>query len=220
MNKVPKIIIHNSISLDGSLTQFQPNMDLHYRIAGSYNPTLHLIGSNTLKVGIELYGDEVPPEEDNDFEKPKRDKNLPYWVIIDTKGKLQGLLHTCRRFDYCKDVIVLISKVTPSVYRKYLKERSYAYHIVGTNHVELNKMLRLLVDQYKVETILTDTGRILSNLLLNQGFVSEISLLVHPIIVGNKAYNIFSNVEKSVTFNLHKKTTLNKEYVWLVYTIK
>ena len=76
MNKIPKIIIHNSISLDGSLTQFQPNMNLHYRIAGSYKPTIHLIGSNTLKVGIELYGDRVPPEEDTDFEKPKREREI------------------------------------------------------------------------------------------------------------------------------------------------
>jgi 2,5-diamino-6-(ribosylamino)-4(3H)-pyrimidinone 5'-phosphate reductase len=57
---IPKIIIHNSMSLDGSLTNFEPNMELHYRIAGKYNEEAHLIGSNTVKVGAKLYGDVTP----------------------------------------------------------------------------------------------------------------------------------------------------------------
>lgn len=217
---LPKVILHNSISLDGSLTNFEPNMGLHYQIAGSYEPDVHLIGSNTMKVGIELYGDGVPPEEKKDFEKPKRDKNLPYWVIIDTKGTLKGLLHTGRRFEFCKDIIVLISESTHKEYIKHLEERNYSYHIVGKNHIDLKKSIDLLSNKYKVKTILTDTGRILGNLLLNQGFVSEISLLVHPVIVGNKAYNMFSNVNKNITLKLHKKEALDKGYVWLVYKVE
>jgi hypothetical protein len=45
---LPKVIIHNSVSLDGSLTDFEPNMGLHYQIAGNYPPDAHLIGSNTV----------------------------------------------------------------------------------------------------------------------------------------------------------------------------
>jgi len=62
-----KVIIHNSTSLDGSLTNFEPNMKLHYQLAGSYKPSAHLIGSNTIKVGVELYENGVPPEEEKDF---------------------------------------------------------------------------------------------------------------------------------------------------------
>jgi 2,5-diamino-6-(ribosylamino)-4(3H)-pyrimidinone 5'-phosphate reductase len=64
-------------------------------------------------VGIELYGGSVPLEEKKDFEKLKRSESLPYWVIPDTKAILKGLLHTCRRFKFCKDVIVLISEENP-----------------------------------------------------------------------------------------------------------
>ena len=52
---LPKVIVHNSVSLDGSLTNFMPDMGLHYQIAGDYKPDAHLIGSNTVKVGVELY---------------------------------------------------------------------------------------------------------------------------------------------------------------------
>jgi 2,5-diamino-6-(ribosylamino)-4(3H)-pyrimidinone 5'-phosphate reductase len=216
----PKIIIHNSISTDSSLTNFEPNMSLHYKIAGSFKPDINLIGSNTIKKGIELYGEEVPLEEKKDFKKPKRNKKLPYWVIIDTRGKLKGLLHTCRRFELCKDVIILISEKTPKDYFNYLIERNYDYHNVGKDHVDLKKAIELLSNKYKAKTILVDTGRILGNLLIKQGFASMISLLIHPIIVGNKSYNMFSDINKNLKLKLIKNEILENDYIWLVYTIE
>jgi 2,5-diamino-6-(ribosylamino)-4(3H)-pyrimidinone 5'-phosphate reductase len=216
---LPKVIVHNSISIDGSLTHFVPNMGLHYQIAGSYKPDIHLIGSNTIKTGIEAQGNGVPPEEKNDFEKQKRDKNVPLWVIIDTKGDLKGLLHTCRRFEFCRDIIILASEKTPQAYLSHLKERNYDYHIVGKDHVNLKKALELLAKKYQAKTALTDAGRILGNLLLNQGLVSEISLLIHPVIVGKNSYNMFSDIHKSLKLSLIKKEILEKEYIWLVYKV-
>jgi 2,5-diamino-6-(ribosylamino)-4(3H)-pyrimidinone 5'-phosphate reductase len=217
---LPTIILHNSVSLDGSLTDFEPNMELHYQIAGKYEPDVHLIGSNTVKVGAELYSEGVPLEEAKDFEKPKRAKSLPYWVIPDTKGTLKGLLHTCRRFEFCKDVIILVSEKTPKEYIVHLEERNYDYHVVGKRHVDLEKALELLSTKYGVKKVLADTGRILGNLLLNQGLASEVSLLIHPIIVGNKSYNIFSNVSKTIRLQLNKAEVLDKGYVWLVYSVR
>jgi len=217
---LPRIIIHNSISIDGSLTNFEPNMGLHYQIAANYKPDAHLIGSNTIKKGIEIYGESIPQEEEKDFQKQERDKSLPYWVIIDTRGDLKGLLHTCRRFEFCKDVIILLSEKTPKNYLTHLKQRNYDYHIVGKDHVDLTKAFEILSKKYQIKTILTDTGRILSNILLNQGFVSEISLLIHPLILGNKSYNIFNDVEKTLKLKLLKKEILEKQYIWVVYKVE
>jgi len=215
----PKIVIHNSISLDGSLTNFEPNMDLHYKIAGNYEAEAHLIGSNTAKIGVTLYGNGIPQEEKKDYVKAKRDKNLPYWVIIDTKGALRGILQICRRFEFSRDIIILLSEETPNEYIEYLRERNYDHHIVGKSHVNLREALKILSTQYGVKTVLTDTGRILGNLLLNQGLVSEISLLIHPLIVGKDAYPILSDVKNTLNLTLQKKETLDKGYVWLVYKV-
>ncbi|MBP1662173.1 MAG: 5-amino-6-(5-phosphoribosylamino)uracil reductase [Thermoplasmatales archaeon] len=215
----PKIILHNSLSLDGSLTGFEPNMELHYRIAGMFKPEVHLIGSNTITAGIELYGTGVPPEKPSDFQKPKRNKKLPSWVIIDSKGKLQGLLHTCRQFEQVREVILLVSQTTPKRYLRYLDERQYEYHIVGKDSVDLSEALALLAKTYQVKTIVTDTGRILGNLLLNQGLVDEISLLVHPVIVGKTAYPMFSDINKNLDGTLVKCEQLEKHYIWLLYKI-
>jgi 2,5-diamino-6-(ribosylamino)-4(3H)-pyrimidinone 5'-phosphate reductase len=191
-------------------------MELHYKIAGKFKPDAHLIGSNTIKTGIELYGN-APQEEKKDFNKPDRSNKLPYWVIIDTKGILNSLLHEVRRFEFCKDVIVLILDITPKKYIQYLKERDYDYHIIGKNYVNLKKALELLSKKYKIGTILTDSGRILGNHLLKQGLVSEISLLIHPIIVGDKSYNIFNALNKKLQLKLLKNENLDKGYLWIVY---
>ena len=58
---LPKVIMHNSISLDGSVKDFEVNMGLHYQIAGSYGADVHLIGSNTAKIGMEMFLPEIPP---------------------------------------------------------------------------------------------------------------------------------------------------------------
>jgi len=217
---LPKVIVHNSVSLDGSLTNFEPNMGLHYQIAGNYKPDAHLVGSNTVKVGVKLYGEGVPLEEKSDFVKPERAKSLPLWVVPDTAGVLKGLLHTCRRFEYCRDVVVLVSEETPEDYLVHLRERNYDFHVVGKRHVDLRLALELLSAKYKVKTVLTDTGRILGNLLLEQGLAHELSLLVHPVIVGReKAYTMFGNVVNGVKLKLRKQEALGKGYVWLVYKV-
>ena len=117
-----KTIMHNSVSLDGSFINFDVDMGLHYQLASRFEADAHLIGSDTIRAGIELYGGNVPSENESDFVKPQRGKGLPYWVIVDSKGKTKGLLHTCRRFEFCKDVIVLISRKPKR--KRLLKPRS------------------------------------------------------------------------------------------------
>ena len=117
---LPKVIVHNSTSLDGSLTKFEVNMPLHYQIVGRFNADMHLVGSNTVKIGIDLFLKEIPQETQEDFKKPNKEGIL--WAIPDTTGKLKGLLHILRQSEYCKDVVILISEDTSEEYIAYLKE--------------------------------------------------------------------------------------------------
>ena len=214
---LPKVIIHNSISIDGSLINFEVNMPLHYQIAGSYEADMHLVGSNTAKLGIDLFLKEIPQETEADFKKPNKEGIL--WAIPDTTGKLEGLLHVLRQSEYCKDAVIFVSKKTSKNYIEYLKERNYDNYIVGEDKCILKQALELINEKYYAKTILTDTGCILSNLLIKQGLVSEISLLVHPVIVGKKSYNIFDNIEENLKLELVKKESFDKGYVWNLYQI-
>ncbi len=65
--------------------------------------------------------------------------------------------------------------------------------------------------------MLTDTARVLENLLLIRGLVDEVSLLVHLVIVGRKSYSIFGDIDTRITLKLHRQETLEEKYLLLVY---
>jgi len=213
----PYIILHNSVTLDGSLTGFMPDMELHYRLAGGFEPDANLIGSETIIQGQEMFGNGIPAEVPGDFVQPDRNPGLPLWVIIDSTGKLKGMLHTCRRFEYCRDVILLVSEQTPEEYIRHLEERSYRYIRTRGEKVDLQEALELLADRYNVKRIVTDTGRVLGNLLLDARLVDEVSLLIHPIIKGREAYGMFNDVTSEVSLSLTREEKFDNGCVWVVY---
>ncbi|OGO02325.1 MAG: hypothetical protein A2Y59_02285 [Chloroflexi bacterium RBG_13_52_14] len=217
-----KVIMHNSISLNGSFTDFEVNMGLHYQIAGTYKADATLIGSNTIKTGIELEGEEVPPENEADFIKPDRSSDLPYWVIVDTKGITLGLLHTCRGFEFCRDVIVLISRQTNKDYVNYLKKRNYDYLVCGNEHIDCEKAFSVLSNKYGIKTILIDSGPTLNRVLLSKGLIDEISLLVSPILVGGKSDKLLAylnNGSINIDLKLLACKVFEKELVLLRYKV-
>lgn len=212
-----EIIIHNSISIDGSLTGFMPDMDLHYKIAGDYKPDAHLIGADTVIRGNEMFGGEIPDEAPSDFLQPERPDYLPWWIIVDSGARLKGMLHTCRRFEYCRDVIVLVSGKTPDDYIDHLRERNYRFIKTGNDKVDLISAIEKLKIEFGISKILTDTGRILGNILINLGIVSEISLLIHPLVVGEKYYNMFADLKEPKSFKLVKSEKYENGCIWSVY---
>jgi 2,5-diamino-6-(ribosylamino)-4(3H)-pyrimidinone 5'-phosphate reductase len=212
-----EIIIHNSISIDGSLTGFMPDMELHYKIAGDYHPQAHLIGADTVITGQEMFGQGIPEEMPSDLERPQRPEDRPYWIIVDSRGRLEGSLHTCRRFEYCRDVIILISERTSPQYIEHLKERNYRFIIAGHDKVDIVEALVRLNSESGISKILTDTGRILGNHLMNLGIVSELSLLIHPVIIGEKYYPMFSAVQGDRTFRLVRSEQFENGCLWAVY---
>jgi len=196
----PKIITHNAISLDGSISGFSIDLEKYYAIAGSYHPDAMLVGSTTAKSGIEMYSDGIPDERPSDFIKPRitEEDKRPYWVIPDSHGLLQGRLHIFRRFEYCKDVIVLLSEKSPESYVKYLMERNYDVIISGHEDVDLKKSLGILTQKYSCRIVLTDSGGNLNKVLLEAGLVDEISLVINPVLVDQRHPKLFRNLDLTI----------------------
>jgi 2,5-diamino-6-(ribosylamino)-4(3H)-pyrimidinone 5'-phosphate reductase len=215
----PYIILHNSITLDGSLTGFMPDMELHYRLAGRYSADANLIGSETIIKGQEMFGAVIPDEEEGDFKVPQRDQGLPWWVVVDSGGKLMGMLHTCRRFEFCKDVIVLVSESTQEVYLRHLEERNYNYIKAGKVKVDLKSALSILAEKYGINKILTDTGQVLGSILINENMADEISLVIHPLLKGGDSYYIFGAVTSDIRLNLVTEERFENGCVWLTYRV-
>ena len=212
--KTRKVIIHNSVSLDGSIRGFDVDMQAHYAIAGNYKADVHLIGSNSHH-GHQTFCPEIPKEEPAISKAPTR-QPAPY-------GSFRHNRKTARpspcvpRFDLCRDIVVLVSQKTPRDYLRHLEERNYNYHIVGDHHIHCPQALNLLTETYHAQTILTDTGPILNGVLLNNGLVDELSLLVHPVIVGPEKYPLLGNVTQNITLSLLATEKLPTGKIWLTF---
>jgi len=214
-----KVILHNSISLDGSFIGLTPNMELHYKVVNNYKPDVYMAGSNTAKTGLEMFGQQLQPETESDFIKPDKDASLLCWVIPDSRGILKGQLHHFRRFEFCRDVIILVSKTTPIDYLDYLNQRQYNYIIAGENHVDYRDAFIQLTKKFSVKKILVDTGSKLGNILLNNGLIDEMSLIISPEILGKQSKYLFEEIETKINLQCKKCKLLKDGYIWITYNI-
>jgi 2,5-diamino-6-(ribosylamino)-4(3H)-pyrimidinone 5'-phosphate reductase len=217
----PRVIMFNTVSVDGSIKDFELDIGLHYEVADKIKADAHLIGSETAKTGIETFTEQIPIEEQSDFVRPvvKPGDARPYWIISDSKGKLKGLLHVYRRSCYCKDVIVLVTRNTAVEYLSYLSERNYNIISTGEDNIDFRSALDKLSLQYNVKTVLTDSGGGLNSVLLGEGLVSEIGLLISPTIVGKEATNLFRSLTKQVNLELIRSERVRSNHLLILYRV-
>jgi 2,5-diamino-6-(ribosylamino)-4(3H)-pyrimidinone 5'-phosphate reductase len=213
-----KVILHNSVSLDGRITGFFPEMGLHYQLVGTWEPDVHLTGSGTMLAMEE----EVEPETEEDLkapEEPASDDTRNMLVIADSKGKVR-FWHFLRKQPFWKKHMALVSGSTPSDYIDYLEKRHIPYIQTGEDRVDFKTALEELNTSYGVETVLLDSGGTLNGVLLGQGLVDEISLLVHPVLVGGESpLTVFKGEEKHIQLDLIGSEEVEKGFLWLRYNV-
>jgi len=207
-----KVIMHNSVSLDMSMKNLTVDLKTHYSIVGQFKPDVYLFGSQTAVEAI----NKPSPENPDDFNEPI--KKSPYWVIIDSKGKMENLLHNFRKSSYVGPLIILVSEKTPKSYLNYLEKRDYNYHIVGKNYVNYKESMKILEEKYSTKTIVVDSGGILNSFLIEQKLIDEISLLINPSVTGEKNLNLFRNIKSPLKLELLKHEKV-KDLLWTVYKI-
>ena len=215
----PRVILHNTVSMDGAVSGFDVDIGLHYEIAGSLGAQAHLVGSLTARAGIEVDG--VPEETEIDYLRPppRGEELRPLWFIIDSTARLEGMLHVLRRAGYSRDVVLLVAGSTPPEYLEYLALRDYPMHVAGEERVDLERVLTLMAEEYGVETVLADSGGALVSALLDQELASALSLVVAPAIVGGDAPRLFDALTRPHPLVLKRQTALRAGHVHLLYEI-
>ncbi|WP_044124781.1 MULTISPECIES: dihydrofolate reductase family protein [Staphylococcus] len=159
----------------------------------------------------------------SDFEKiiTSPEDPRPIGVIPDSRGILRSL-HCLRNLGYLKEIVILVSTATPKEYLNYLEERHYPYIVSGNDHVDYEKAFQILHEQYGCKYMRTDSGGGLTNKLLENGLIDEISLVISPCFVGNKEKQLFDNLLLSEKVNLELQGTENAEHgcLSLRYAVK
>jgi 2,5-diamino-6-(ribosylamino)-4(3H)-pyrimidinone 5'-phosphate reductase len=197
----PRVIVHASISLDGSMTGFMPDLAAHYAAAAAIPAQARLIGSRTMTTGLDMFGDPAALSGPADPPRPD-DPALPYWVVVDGAGALHGRLHEVRAYPAVRDVLVLVTARTPQSYLRYLDEHRYPYYASGEQHIDLAAGLRWLHRERAVSQVLVDSGPTLTSALLAQDLVDEVHALVHPIVVGAVGRHLFGETERPAPLQL------------------
>ncbi len=217
----PRVIMFNTISVDGSIKDYELDIGLHYEVADKIKADAHLIGSETARTGVESFTEKVPPENPSDFNKPiiKEDETKPFWVLVDSKGKLKGMLHVYRRSCYCKDIIVIVTSKTPEDYINYMKERNFNMVVAGDENIDFKLALDKLAMYFGVRTVLTDSGGALTSVLLSEGLVDELALLISPVIVGKDSTNLFRTLENKVNLELIRSERIRNNHLLVVYRV-
>lgn len=215
---LPKVIIHNTISVDDRIEGHDRNTMTYYRLAGAFGADTVLEGADTASHSDEA----IPPEEPSDFQKPCNTEGKPLKAIPDSRGRLRNW-HVHRRDEHYGDVVALVSRSTPRSFLQYLQERNFDYVVAGDDHVDYRSAFEELNRRYGTTIIRTDSGGVLNSILLQQGLVSELSLLINPFLAGISARGLFRTLDLAsggpISLRLKCMQQIDDNYVWLRYDI-
>src|SRR4030042_3317140 len=176
----PHILLHNAVSVDGRIDWFKANIEKFYDLTSNWNEDATLTGSETLLAAYENAGGE---DSDEDIAEKDPTDARPLLIVVDSRGRLK-VWHQLKREPYWRDAIALISQSTPQAYIDYLQRQKGEYIMAGAEKVDLKQALEEVNSKYGIEHIRVDSGGTLNGALLRAGLVDEVSLLVHPYLVG------------------------------------
>jgi 2,5-diamino-6-(ribosylamino)-4(3H)-pyrimidinone 5'-phosphate reductase len=180
---LPRVILHNAVSVDGRIDWFTPDVGLFYDLASRWKEDATLTGCDTV---LGAYPAEARgSEHEASYEPFERDPDdtRPLLVVPDSRGRLRTW-HLLRKEPYWREVVALCSQTTPRAYLEYLERSQVDCVVAGEDYVDLRAALEELNARYGVRVVRVDSGGTLNGVLLRAGLVDEVSVLVSPCLVG------------------------------------
>jgi 2,5-diamino-6-(ribosylamino)-4(3H)-pyrimidinone 5'-phosphate reductase len=218
---LPRVILHNEVSLDGRFDWITPDLGRFYQLASRWDEDATLAGSETF---LAAYDREDAPEGDTTPPKRDPDDPRPLLVIPDSRGRLR-IWQQLRKEPYWRDAVALCSESTPQEYMDYLKGLAVEHIVAGDDHVDLRTALEELNARYGVKVVRVDSGGTLNGALLRAGLVDEVSVLIEPRLVGGTALkSIFhapdlTSPDVVIELELTYFERLSDGVVWLRYDV-
>jgi 2,5-diamino-6-(ribosylamino)-4(3H)-pyrimidinone 5'-phosphate reductase len=197
-------------------------MGLYYSLAARWSAEAMLSGSETM---LTAYA-EVAELTEEEAAQPQETHPLatPYLVIVDSRGQIR----TWRRIQhepYWRNVVLLCSHSTPRDSVEYARQCGVECIVAGDERVDLRAALEELNARYGIATVRVDSGGRLNGALLRAGLVDEVSVLIHPCLVGGTSpRSIFvapdlTVPEGTIPLKLIHLERLQDDILWLRYEV-
>ncbi len=217
---LPRVIMHNMVSVDGRTVGFDADIGLYYELASCWEVDAHLTGADTLLLaddGATDADDADPPSAEPDVADGR-----PLLVVTDSRGRLRNL-RALRAMPFWRGLVVLCSRSTPQPALERLSAAGIDTIVAGDGPVDLRAALEQLRDRYGVKTVLLDSGGTLNGAMLRAGLVHEVSVLVCPCLVGGATTgSIFRSadaVTPPIPLRLVQVEQVRSDTVWLRYEV-
>jgi 2,5-diamino-6-(ribosylamino)-4(3H)-pyrimidinone 5'-phosphate reductase len=222
---MPYVVLHNAVSVDGRVDWFPANVAKYYELAAVWKEDSTLVGTDTM---IKAYQEaKILPEDPEAFQHSKnaKDDTRPLLVVPDSRGRLRHILHLLLHEPYWRDTVILTSQKTPQSYLNYLGKRHINFISAGEDFVDFTKALSELSSQYGIKIVRVDSGGTLNGILLRQGLVNEVSILIHPYLIGGftpgsiyRASDLLA-MQDALRLKLIHLEQLSEDLVWLRYEV-
>jgi 2,5-diamino-6-(ribosylamino)-4(3H)-pyrimidinone 5'-phosphate reductase len=229
---LPRVILHNGVSLDGRVDGYQGGIGQFYQVASAFQADAMLSGSDTLLVA---YASSPQPNEEmaeESLAEPTAapdtvqdgDDSRALLVVPDSRGRIHNWAQI-RREPWWRDVVVLCSQATPPDYVGGLRQMGIDTIITGDDHVDLGAALEALNARCGIQTVQVDSGGTLNGVLLREGLVDEISLLISPSLAGGMSpRSIYrapdlASAEGIIPLRLFHLERLEDDIIWLRYEV-
>ncbi len=211
---LPKIIIHNAVSVDGRMDWISVDLGLFYSLIPTWKEDATLCGSETILKAVETF--------ENDGQS---DPTKPLLVVVDSRGRFRSWSKVAPSA-YWRGGVALCSRSTPGEHLEYLKREGVQAIVAGEEKVELDRALEELRERFGVRNIRVDSGGALNGALLRAGLVDEVSVLVVPQLIGGEfPRSIFrasdlTCEEEVINLKLISCRELENGHVWLRYEVE
>ena len=227
---LPHIVIHNAISADGGLDWLVPEwhhfnefLGTYYAKAAVFEEDASLCGTETILKALE-WGDDAGTDESSEPFVPASGDTRPLLVIPDSRGRVR-IWRWLLKQPYWRAGVALCSTSTPGEYLEYLDGHGIDRIVAGDDRVDLRAALEELGQRFGVERIRVDSGGALNGALLRAGLVSEISLMIVPVLAGGESVVPFfrtpklGGVEGLIDMKLKQVEQLENDVLWLRYDV-
>ena len=173
---LPYVIIHSAVSADGRMDRLKVDMERYYSLIPAWNEDCTLSGSEPLlRAGLDDW------EHDGSYDGSK-----PLLAVVDGRGRFNGWSKVAPSPFWRKGVALSTTR-TPREHLDLVRQAGADVIVAGDEHVDLRTALEELSSRYGVRTVRVDSGGTLNGALLRAGLVSEVSVLVHPQLIGGRS---------------------------------
>ncbi len=165
----PYVVGHVAVSLEGATSGFQPDVARFYELAHTWAEDITLTGADTIRAQEMAL---------RDASRPGPAEGGPLLAVVDSRYRVRHW-DALREVGHWSDVVALRCTSTPRTGASSVDEI-----VVGASRVDLAAALCALGERPGVEVVRVDSGGGLLGALLDAELVDEVSLLVHPCLVG------------------------------------